>query len=180
MANIVATPHWAEIQRLAELGVPLQKLAEKYTLSIATVWSQATRNDWLLPRRLKAKAAQIEAENAQLQKRALLGGKSLSEFGERAFIESIEEKREYLTTLTFETAVEAMEDSKGKLIAEKPSEYKALVHVARQALGMDTDAPQVQLSLFAGADLCGPSVMESQAIECETFQPDEEDADFWG
>lgn len=180
MANIVATPHWAEIQRLAELGVPLSKLADDYELAISTIWSQATRNDWLLPRRVMAKVEREKAENAQLRKTSLFGGKSMSEKGTRAFIETLDSKKEYLTTLAFETAIEAMEDSKGKLVAEKPSEYKALVHVARQALGMDTDAPQIQLSMFANSDICGPSVMESQTIECETVSNGEDDADFWG
>ena len=49
MANVLASPHYDEIRRLAELGVPMTKLAEDYEVNINTLWSQATKNDWLLP-----------------------------------------------------------------------------------------------------------------------------------
>jgi len=176
MANILVTPHWAEIQRLAELGVPLSKLAEQFGVNINTVWSQATKNDWLLPRRVKAKIEQLDAKKRQ---GSLFGGKSLTEKGSLALLETVESRREYLTTLSFETAIEAMEDSKGKLIAEKPSEYKALVHVARQALGMDTEAPAIHLSMFANSDISGPAIMESQPIEVETVWEGKEPDGFW-
>lgn len=179
MANIAATPHWEEIRRLAELGVPLSKLAGDYGLNHNTVWSQATRNDWLLPRRVKAKMAEVEAKNAQSRKTSLFGGKDMSEIGERAFIETLEDKREYLTNLSYETAVDAMEKSKGQMIAEKPSEFKALVHVARQALGMDTETPAVQLSLFAGSPDSGPRIIEAMDCTPDALQQDTELAGFW-
>lgn len=103
----------------------------------------------------------------------------MSEIGERAFIETLEDKREYLTALSYEAAVEAMEKSKGQLIAEKPSEFKALVHVARQALGMDTEAPAVQLSLFAGSPDSGPRVIEATDRTPEALQQDRELDGFW-
>jgi hypothetical protein len=179
MANIAATPHWDEIRRLAELGVPLSKLAEDYGLNPNTVWSQATRNDWLLPRRVRSKMAEVEAKNAQSRKTSLFGGKDMSEIGERAFIETLEDKREYLSTLSYEAAVEAMEKSKGQMIAEKPSEFKALVHVARQALGMDTEAPAIQLSLFAGAPEMGPRIMDITDCTPDALQQDTELSGFW-
>lgn len=180
MANIVATPHWAEIQRLAELGVPLQMLSDRFGVNLKTIYNRCSSDDWLIPKRLKAKVEQSDALKGKTGSNPLFGGRTNAENSHSLLVESIEEKRNYLTTLAFETAIEAMEDSKGKLVAEKPSEYKALVHVARQALGMDTDAPQIQLSMFTNSDICGPSVVESQTIECETLSGDTEDADFWG
>lgn len=178
MANLPVTPHWAEIQRLAELGVPLPTLAERFNVNPKTVYNRCSSDDWLIPKRLKAKIEQVRGKTGF---DPLFGGKSNAENSHSLLVETWQEKAEYVRTLAFETAIEAMEDSKGKLVAEKPSEFKALVHVARQATGLlDTDAPQIQLSMFANSDICGPSVMESTPIECETVSNGEDDADFWG
>lgn len=178
MANIPVTPHWDEIRRLAELGVPIPKLAEDYGVKLSTVWTQATKNDWLLPKRLKAK---LEQEAAKRNSTSLLGGKGVSEKGALALLETWQDKAEHVRTVAYEAAIQAIEDSSGKIVIETASDLKHAVHVARQATGvLDTDAPQIQLSLFANSDLSGPAIMESQAIELEPLQPVQEDADFWG
>lgn len=154
-------------------------LSERFAVNIKTVYNKCAAEDWLVPKRLKAKIEQVDALKGKKGSNPLFGGKSNAENSHSLLVESIEEKRNYLTTLAFETAIEAMEDSKGKLIAEKPSEYKALVHVARQALGMDTESPAIQLSLFANQDISGPAVMESEAIDVETFSESSELGGFW-
>ena len=178
MANIPVTPHWEEIRRLAELGVPIPKLAEDYGVNLSTVWSQATKNDWLLPKRLKAKLDQIEAKRSRT---SLFGGKGVSEKGALALVETWQDKAEHVRTVAYEAAIQAIEDSSGKIVIETASDLKHAVHVARQATGvLDTDSPQIQLSLFANQDICGPAIMESQPIDVEPLQPVSEDADFWG
>jgi hypothetical protein len=178
MANIPVTPHWDEIRRLAELGVPISKLAEDYNLNINTVWSQATKNDWLLPRKLKAK---LDLEAAKSQSTSLLLGKGASETGALALLETWETRASDLRNLSYSVAVEAIKAAKGQIVIESASDLKHAVHVARQATGvLDTDAPQIQLSLFANQDISGPAIMESQVYEAETLQPVQEDADFWG
>jgi hypothetical protein len=83
--------------------------------------------------------------------------------------------------VAYEAAIQAIEDSSGKIVIESASDLKHAVHVARQATGvLDTDAPQIQLSLFANQDISGPAIMEAQTYDAETLQPVAEDADFWG
>ncbi len=177
MANILATPHYDEIQRLAELGVPMPKLSEQFGVNLSTLWSQATKNDWLLPKRLKAKLEQLDAKT---NRRSLLGGRTLSEKGQLALVETWQDRADHIRTISYEAAVEAIESSSGKIVIESASDLKHAVHVARQATGLlDTEAPAIQLSMFANSDICGPSVMESQPIECETVQPVQEISGFW-
>lgn len=178
MANVLASPHYDEIRRLAELGVPMTKLAEDYEVNINTLWSQATKNDWLLPRKLKAK---LDLEAAKSQSTSLLLGKGASEKAALALLETKEDRQKRVEHLQYIIAVEGLERTKQSgVIAENPQELKALVHVARQSVGLDADAPQIQLSLFANSDLSGPAIMEAQTYEAETLQPVSEDADFWG
>jgi len=96
-------------------------------------------------------------------------------------VETWQDKAEHVRTVAYEAAIQAIEDSSGKIVIESASDLKHAVHVARQATGvLDTDAPQIQLSLFANSDLSGPAIMEAQTYEAETLQPVSEDADFWG
>jgi len=178
MANTLATPHWPEIRRLAEQGVPIPKLAEEYSVNINTLWSQATKNDWLLPKKVKAK---IEQEAAKSRQTSLLGGKGLSEKGTLALLDTWETRAADLRNLSYSVAVEAIQAAKGQIVIESASDLKHAVHVARQATGiLDADAPQIQLSLFANQDISGPAIVEAQTYEAETLQPVSEDADFWG
>lgn len=155
-------------------------LSDRFVVNIKTIYNRCAAEDWLIPKRLKAKVEQMDALKGKTGSNPLFGGRTNAENAQSLLIESWQEKAEYVRTLAFETAIEAMEDSKGKLIAEKPSEYKALVHVARQATGLlDTEAPAIQLSMFANSDICGPSVMESQPIDVEPLQNDAEISGFW-
>ena len=96
-------------------------------------------------------------------------------------LETWETRASDLRNLSYSVAVEAIKSAKGQIVIESASDLKHAVHVARQATGvLDTDAPQIQLSLFANSDLSGPAIMESQAIDVEPLQPLQEDADFWG
>lgn len=178
MANTLATPYWDEIRRLAEQGVPLPKLAEQYGVNINTLWSRASKDDWLLPKRVKAK---IEHEAAKSHSTSLLRGKGLSEKGTLALVESWETRAADLRNLSYGVAVEAIKSARGQIVLESASDLKHAVHVARQATGLlDAEAPQIQLSLFGTQDLGGPPIMEAQTYDVDTLQPVSEDADFWG
>lgn len=178
MANILSTEYWPEIQRLAELGVPLADLAERFKVNVKTVYNRCSSEDWLIPKRLKSK---LEQASRKLGSDPLLGGKSASEFSKSLLVETWQDKAEHVRTVAYEAAIQAIEDSSGKIVIESASDLKHAVHVARQATGvLDTDAPQIQLSLFANSDLSGPPIMEAQTYEAETLQPVAEDADFWG
>ena len=185
MANTLATPHWDEIRRLAEQGVPLPKLAEDFNLAVNTVYNKSAAEDWLTPSRVRAKVEKLTAlkrkhisENGD---NPLFTEKSLSEKSASLILETWETRAADLRNLSYNVAVEAIKSAKGQIVIESASDLKHAVHVARQATGiLDADTPAVQLSLFANSDISGPSIMESQTMEVETFQPVQEDADFWG
>lgn len=185
MANTLATPHWDEIRRLAEQGVPLPKLAEDFNLAVNTVYNKSAAEDWLTPSRVKSKVAQLSAHKRKyIQENGeepLLGGASLSKKSESLILETWETRAADLRNLSYSVAVEAIKSAKGQIVIESASDLKHAVHVARQATGvLDTDAPQIQLSLFANSDLSGPAIMESRPIDVEPLQPVQEDTDFWG
>lgn len=178
MANILSTEYWPEIQRLAELGVPLTDLAERFKVNAKTLYNKCWSEDWLIPKRLKGK---LEQANRKSGSDPLLGGKSPSEFSHSLLLETWQDKAEHVRTVAYEAAIQAIEDSSGKIVIESASDLKHAVHVARQATGvLDTEAPQIQLSLFANSDLSGPAIMAAQTYEAETLQPVSEDVDFWG
>lgn len=182
MANILATEYWPEIQRLAELGVPLADLAERFRVNVKTIYNRCSSEDWLIPKRLKGKLERAVSRKREITgSDPLFGGKSPSEFSHSLLVETWQDKAEHVRTVAYEAAIQAIEDSSGKIVIESASDLKHAVHVARQATGvLDTDAPQIQLSLFANSDLSGPAIIESQAIDVEPLQPVSEDADFWG
>jgi hypothetical protein len=178
MANILSTEYWPEIQRLAELGVPLTDLAERFKVNAKTLYNKCWSEDWLIPKRLKGK---LEQANRKSGSDPLLGGKSPSEFSHSLLVETWQDKAEHVRTVAYEAAIQAIEDSSGKIVIESASDLKHAVYVARQATGvLDTEAPQIQLSLFANSDLSGPAIMAAQTYEAETLQPVSEDVDFWG
>jgi hypothetical protein len=182
MANILSTQYWPEIQRLAELGVPLIDLAERFKVNVKTIYNKCSSEDWLIPKRLKSKLEQAVSRNREITgSDPLLGGKSPAEFSRSLLVETWQDKAEHVRTVAYEAAIQAIEDSSGKIVIESASDLKHAVHVARQATGvLDTDAPQIQLSLFANQDISGPAIMEAQTYDAETLQPVAEDADFWG
>lgn len=185
MANTLATPHWDEIRRLAEQGVPLPKLAEDFNLAVNTVYNKSAAEDWLTPSRVRAKVEKLAAHKkkyiSENGETPLLGGASLSKKSESLILETWETRASDLRNLSYSVAVEAIKSAKGQIVIESASDLKHAVHVARQATGvLDTDAPQIQLSLFANQDIYGPAIMEAQTYEAETLQPLQEDADFWG
>lgn len=176
MAYPPITEHWPEIRRLAEQGVPLPELAEKYQIPVKAVYNRCAREDWYIPSKVKAKLIQMKGGK---QYDPLLGGATPSEFSSSVLLETWETRAATLRNLSYNVAVQAIKESKGQIVIESASDLKHAVHVARQATGLlDTDAPQIQLSLFGSGDICGPAVMENQAIECETFQPVSEDTEF--
>jgi len=178
MANHQVTEYWPEIRRLAELGVPLADLAEKFKINAKTVYNRCASEDWLIPKRLKAKLDRVSRESGF---DPLLGGKSPSEFSRSLLVETWQEKAEHVRTVAYEAAIQAIESSSGSIVIESASDLKHAVHVARQATGiLDADTPQIQLSLFANQDISGPPIMGAQTYEAETLQPVSDDADFWG
>jgi hypothetical protein len=181
MANTLATPHWAEIRRLAEQGVPLPKLAEEYGLAEKTVFNRSGSEDWLTPSRLKHKVEQLAKKSRENGSSPLLRGSGGPEKSDSLLLETWETRAASLRNLSYDVAIQAIKESKGQIVIESASDLKHAVHVARQATGLlDTDAPQIQLSMFANSDICGPSVMESKPIEAESVCSGGDDADFWG
>ena len=181
MANTLATPHWEEIRRLAEQGVPLPKLAEEYGLSEKTIYNRSASDDWLTPSRLKYKVGQLSKKSRENGETPLLRGPGGPEKSDSLLLETWETRAASLRNLSYDVAIQAIKESKGQIVLESASDLKHAVHVARQATGLlDTDAPQIQLSMFANSDICGPSVMESQPIEVETVWNEGEPDGFWG
>ncbi len=180
MANNLATPHWEEIRRLAEQGVPLPELASTYGLAVNTVYNKSACEDWLTPTRLKAKIAQNRKNMAEKRGEALSEGPGLSEKGTSLILDTWETRAESLRNLSYSVAVEAIKSAKGQIVLESASDLKAAVHVARQATGvLDTEAPAVQLSLFAGSPEMGPRIMDIPDCTPDTLQQDTELAGFW-
>ena len=181
MANVPVTTRWPEIRLLAEQGVPIPKLAEDFVINVKTIYNRAAEEDWLTPSRVNLKLKHIERIKRESGDTPLLGGKSTSEKSDSLLLETWETRAADLRNLSYSVAVEAIKSAKGQIVIESASDLKHAVYVARQATGvLDTDAPQIQLSLFANSDLSGPAIMESQAIDVEPLQPLQEDADFWG
>lgn len=180
MPNLVSTPHWPEIQRLAELGVPLPTLAERFDVNVKTLYNRCGSEDWLIPRRLKAKISQSQNISGKTGSDPLFGGLSNAENSRSLLVETWQDKAEHVRTVAYEAAIEAIESSSGKIVIETASDLKHAVHVARQATGLlDTDAPQIQLSLFGNGDICGPAIMENQAHDVEPLQELPESPGFW-
>lgn len=181
MANIAATPHWDEIRRLAEQGVSVKDLSTRYGVSEKTIWNRSGSEDWLTPGRLKAKISQsYKNRNGIPRDDPLFRGVELSEKAESLLLDTWETRAESLRNLSYSVAVEAIKSAKGQIVLESASDLKAAVHVARQATGvLDTEAPAVQLSLFAGAPEMGPRIVEATEYQPDTLQQDGDIAGFW-
>lgn len=181
MANTLATPHWEDIRRLAEQGVPMQILAERFGVAEKTIYNKSAQEDWLTPSRVKAKLnSSASKRNEYMRETSLLGGAERSEKTDSLLLETWETRAADLRNLAYGVAVQAIKESKGQIVIESASDLKHAVHVARQATGLlDTDQPQIQLSLFASNDICGPAIMESQAIDLEPLQSVSEPDGFW-
>ena len=178
MANHQSTEYWPEIKRLAELGVPLVDLAERFKVNAKTLYNRCASEDWLVPKRLKVK---LDRNSRESGFDPLLGGKSAPEFSRSLLVQTWQEKADRVRTVAYEAAIQAIESSSGNIVIESASDLKHAVHVARQATGLlDAEAPQIQLSLFGSSDLSGPPIMEAQTYDVDTLQPVSDDADFWG
>jgi len=178
MANNVVTDQWPEIRLLAEQGVSIASLSERFGVKEKTIYSKSGAEDWITPGKLKAKLEQLQREKA---KTSLSRGESLSEKGDSLLLETWETRAASLRNLSYDVAVRAIKESRGQIVIESASDLKHAVHVARQATGLlDTEAPAIQLSMFANQDICGPAVMESQAIDVEPLQSAPEIDGFWG
>lgn len=182
MAYPPITDHWEDIHALLMQGVPVSKVAEKYGLKEKSIYNKIAAEDWQTPGRLKSKLEQLAREKQnRCSNESLFRGASPSEISDSLLLETWETRAADLRNLSYSVAVEAIKSAKGQIVIESASDLKHAVHVARQATGvLDTEAPQIQLSLFANADLSGPAIMEAQTYEAETLQPVSEDADFWG
>jgi len=182
MANNFVTSHWDEIRLLAEQGVPLPALADKFGVSLKTIYNRSSADDWLLPSRVKLKLRIEQRRQEESAKTSLFRGQSLSEKGASLLHDTWQDKAENLRQLSYRVAEKAIRAAEGTIAIESASDLKHAVHVARQATGLlDADAPSIQLSLFGGgADISGPSIIDIQAEEAEPLQQSLEDADFWG
>lgn len=171
------TEHWPEIRRLAEQGVPLPALAEKYQISVKAVYNRCGREDWLIPSKVKTKLLQMKGGK---QFDPLLGGASPSEFSDSILLETWETRAANLRNLSYNVAVQAIKESQGQIVIESASDLKHAVHVARQSTGLlDTDTPQIQLSLFGNGDICGPAIMENECQGVVELQNEQELDGFW-
>lgn len=178
MANIPVTTRWPEIRLLAEQGVPIPKLAEDFVINVKTIYNRAAEEDWLTPSRVELKLKREASVRREMGDDPLLRGESLSKKGSSLLLGTWEECATNVRVLGFQKMYKAMEEA--DVVIETASDFKHAMYVARQATGvLDTDAPQIQLSLFANSDLSGPAIMEAQTYEAETLQPVQEDTDFW-
>ena len=182
MAAALATPHWDEIEKLAVQGVPTSTLSQRFGVTEKTIWDKACREDWQTPTRIKAKLRDLAEKQARVRATSpLLGGVSPSEFSDSLLLETWETRATSLRNLSYNVAVEAIKSAQGQIVIESASDLKHAVHVARQATGLlDTDAPQIQLSLFGSGDICGPSVMENECQGVVELQNEQELDGFWG
>jgi hypothetical protein len=181
MANTLATPHWEDIRRLAEQGVPFPKLAEEYNVAVKSIYNRSGMEDWLTPSKVKAKINSHVKNRQENRETPLLGGAERAEKSDSLLLETWETRAADLRNLAYGVAVEALKSSKGQIVIESASDLKHAVHVARQATGLlDTDAPQIQLSLFGSGDICGPSVMDNHTQPVIDLQEPSELDDFWG
>ena len=177
MAFHQITEHWPEIRRLAEQGVPIKTLAERYELKEKSIYNKCAEEDWLTPTKLKAKLSQLSSKS---RTDPLLGGAEPSEFRDSVLLDTWETRAESLRNLSYSVAVEAIKSAKGQIVLESASDLKHAVHVARQATGvLDAEAPAVQLSLFAGSPEMGPRIVEATEYQPDTLQQDQELAGFW-
>jgi len=181
MANNLSTPYWQEIRLLAEQGVPLPTLAERFSLAINTIYNKSASEDWLTPSRLKTKINSLTKKREPGNRgEPLLGGASLSEKSESLIVETWETRAANLRNISYNVAVQAIKESQGQIVIESASDLKHAVHVARQATGLlDADAPQIQLSLFGNGDICGPAIMENECQRVVELQNDQELDGFW-
>ena len=172
------TDNWPEIRRLAELGVPLPRLAEEYNISVKTVYNRCGSEDWMIPSKLQARLRRISETRKAVAGNPLFEGKGEAEKTDSLLLETWEERAANLRDLSFRKAFKAIKDS--DIVVETASDLKHAVHVARQATGLlDTDQPQVQLSLFAGGMEMGPPVMDIQADNVDTLPENMVESDFW-
>ena len=179
MANIPVTSRWPEIRLLAEQGVPLPKLAGDFGINVKTIYNRAAEEDWLTPSRVELKLKREASVRRESGIDPLLKGESLSKKSSSLLLGTWEECATNVRVLGFQKMYKAMEQA--DVVIETASDFKHAMHVARQATGvLDTDAPQIQPSLFANQDISGPAIMEAQTYEVEALQPVAEDADFWG
>ena len=110
----------------------------------------------------------------------LFGGKSEDEKFDSLLLETWESKAANLRELSYRVAVKAIKASEGQIVVETASDLKHAVHVARQATGLlDTDQPQVQLSLFAGGMEMGPPVRDIHAENVQSIPAVTDNDGFW-
>jgi len=181
MAYPQATEHWQEIQNLAEQGVDVSTLSEKFGVKEKTIYDRSAREDWQTPLRVKAKLKTLSDKARIDRSNPLFGGRTPSEFSDSVLLETWETRAADLRNLSYSVAVEAIKSAKGQIVLESAGDLKHAVHVARQATGLlDTDAPQIQLSLFGNGDICGPAIMENDSQPVIELQQDQELDGFWG
>jgi len=180
MAFPQATEHWQEIKSLAEQGVEVSALSEKFGVKEKTIYDRSAREDWQTPLRVKTKFKALSDKAGKDRSNPLFGGLTPSEFSDSVLLETWETRASDLRNLAYGVAVQAIRESKGQIVIESASDLKHAVHVARQATGLlDTDAPQIQLSLFGNGDIAGPPIMEAMECGGEALQELPESADFW-
>ena len=179
MANHLVTDKWDEVKLLAEQGIPIGELSIQFGISIKTIYGRAAAEDWLTPGKVKAKLSQLHRETQKrLPETSLLPGGCLSEKSNSVLLETWETRAQKARHLGWEKMFKALSES--DVVIESASDFKHGMHVLRQSTGLlDTDAPQIQLSLFGGGDICGPSIMENQAQGVVELQNEQELDGFW-
>lgn len=168
---VITTPDWQEMRSLAEQGVDYDTLSERYGVTYSTIAVRSHKEQWFTPDRVKLKLARMsnshKIEDKTTPYDAPLQAKEAKKDGILA--ETWAQKGESLRVLSFETAVNAIKRSKDLITIETASDLKAAVHVARQAAGLDADAPAVSLNLYGGG---GGGFFEAAGPVIEAEEPE--------
>ena len=159
MARQPIKADWPEIRRLAELGCAIPDLSQQFKVNEATIWGRIRTEDWMTPAKVTRLNKRITSFIANGKNLAFSGKKGEESSSHILNAETWEQKAEKLRALSYQVAYKAIQAAEDQVVIESASDLKAAVHVARQATGLlDTEAPPVALSLFAGGMGLGPAV----------------------
>lgn len=149
-------------------------------MAVKSIYNKSGCEDWLTPSRVKTKLNSHAQNKRQNQETPLLGDAERAEKTDSLLLETWETRAANLRNLSYNVAVEAIKSAQGQIVIESASDLKHAVHVARQATGLlDTDTPQIQLSLFGNGDICGPAIMENECQGVVELQNEQELDGFW-
>lgn len=169
MPEVLSPAQWAEVRSLAEQGVSYSVLSVKYGVESRQLENRSYYEGWLTPARVKARLSTINKSFSGEGVNSAPSRLCDSEKVTLTLAETWAQKGESLRNLSFETAVNAIKRSKDLITIETAADLKAAVHVARQAAGLDADAPAVSLNLYGGT---GGGFFEAAGPVIEAEEPE--------